>query len=135
MRKLMDIVKKHNERRSAFKIFCAAAAIVLALTFSGAAYAAVRYKNIEKAAGFRFKNFVYDWKKLELDVVNISCYNRLFEGTMIFLDRRGKRLASASFLPKRIAGRKSERHTAYFVDGSGEAAQRATSIIWDFGTR
>ena len=121
--------------RSALRVFFAGAVIVLALTFSGTADAAVRYNKIEKVPGLRFGNFVYWWNKVELDVVNTTSDNRLFGATMIFLDRRGRPLASASLLPKKIAGRKAERYTAYFVEGSGEAAKHATSIIWDLGTR
>ena len=121
--------------RSAFKI-CVGVAIVLVLTFSGVADAAVRYNNrIEKVPGLRFGNFVYAWNKVELDVANATSDVRVFEGTMIFLDRRGRPLAKASLLPKKVAGMKSERYTAYLIEGSGEAAQRAAKIIWDFGTR
>ena len=117
------------------RVFYAIAAIVLALTFSEITHAAVRYNRIETTPGFRFENFVYAWRELELDVVNATSETTLFGGTMIFLDRRGRPLAKASLLPKKIAGGRSERYTAYFVEGSGEAARRASSIIWDLGTR
>ena len=121
--------------RSKKRAFCVIAAIVLAVMFSGTAHAAVRYKNIEKVPGFRFENLVYAWRKLELDVVNTISENRVFSGTMIFLDRRGKPLARASLLPKKVPGLRSERYTAYFVEGSGEAARQAVRVIWDFGVR
>ena len=122
--------------RGVFRIFCVGVAFVLALAFSEAAHAAVRYSSkIEKVQGFRFENFIYAWNKVELDVVNTTSDTKLFGGKMIFLDRRGKPLASASLLPKKVSGLQSERYTAYFVEGSGEAARRATSIIWDFGTK
>ena len=122
--------------RSVFRVFCVGVALVLALTFSEAAHAAVRYSSkIEKVRGFRFENLIYAWNKIELDVVNTTSDTRLFEGTMIFLDRRGRPLASASLLPKKVPALKSERYTAYFIEGSGEAARRAASIIWDFGIK
>ena len=127
MRGFPDVVGK--------RVFCAAVVVVLALTFSGAAFAAVRYDKIEEVPGFRFQNFVYAWNKVLFDVINTTPDVRQIEGTMIFLDRRGRQLASASLLPKIIDGGKSERYTAYFVKGSGEAAQRASSVIWDFGAR
>ena len=111
-------------------------ALVLSLAFPGAVHATVRYnRKIEKVPGLRFENLVYSWDKVELDVVNTTPDTRLFGGTMIFLDRRGRPLASASLLPKKVAGLKTERYTAYFVEGSGETARRAESVIWDFGTR
>ena len=131
VREISDIVEKRN----AFWFFCVSLMIVLVLTFSGTAFAAVRYSRIEKITGFRFENLVYAWDKLVLDVVNTTPDNSLFGGTMIFLDRRGKPLASASLLPKEIVGLNSERYNAYFVTGSGEAARRATRVIWDFVTR
>ena len=135
MREFLNIAEKQNDKFNIFQIFCVTATIVLVLTLSGTAYAAIRYNNkIEEVPGFRFKNLVYAWNKVELDVVNTTSDNRFFGGKMIFLDRRGKPLASASLLPKKVIGRKSERYTAYFVEGSGEAAQRAASVIWDFGT-
>ena len=123
--------------RGVFKscVFCAGLAVVLVLAFSSAADAAVRYNRIEKVMGFRFGNIMYAWNKIELDVVNITSDNKMFGATMIFLDRRGRPLARASLLPKKIAGMQAERYTAYLVEGSGEAARRAASIIWDFGTR
>ena len=125
MRGFPDIVGK--------RIFYAA--VILALAFSGVASAAVRYDKIEEIPGFRFKNFVYAWNKVELDVVNTTADIRQFEGTIVFLDRRGRALARANLLPKKIYGGKTERCTAYFVKGSGEIAQRASSVIWDFGVR
>ena len=110
-------------------------AIILVLTFPGAACAAFRYSMIEKVPGLQFGNLVYAWNKVELDVVNATSDNKVFGGAMIFLDRRGRPLARASLLPKKIAGMKTERYIAYFVEGSGEAVQHATSAIWDFGTR
>ena len=136
MHEISDVNGKGREKRGALRIFCAfccGAAVILTLAFSGTANAAVRYSKIEETTGLQFENLVYAWNKVELDVVNITSDNRLFGGTMIFLDRRGRPLASASLLPKKIPARKSERYIAYFVEGSGESAKRASKIIWDFG--
>jgi hypothetical protein len=116
-------------------VLCVGVAVVLVLAFSGASCAAFRYNRIEKVPGLQFGNLIYAWGKVELDVINITPDTRMFGGTMIFLDRRGRPLARASLLPKKITGLKSERYTAYFVEGSGEIAQHAVSVIWDFGTR
>ena len=131
MREISDAVKEQN----AFRVLCVVLAIMLALTCYGTAYAAVRHDRIEKIPGLRFENLVYAWSKVELDVVNTTSDNVFFWGTMIFLDRRGKPLAGASVVPKTIAGLKKERYTAFFVEGSGEAARRAVRVIWDFGAR
>ena len=121
--------------RGVFRIFCVGMAIVLALSFSGAVSGAVKDNIIEDVPGFRFENIVYAWDKIILDVVNMTHDNGLFGGTMIFLDHRGRPTAKAVLLPKKVAGMSAERYTAHLVEGSGEAARRASRVIWDFGTR
>ena len=139
MRRISEPFEKHSKKYGAFLFFSVGAAIILVLMFSGAADAAygnIRYNNnIEYVPGFRFNNLVYAWDKLTLDVVNTTSETKLFSGKMIFLDRRGRPLATASLLPNKVTGMRSERYTAYFIEGSGEAARRAASIIWDFGIR
>ena len=124
-----------SEKRNAFRAFCSIVAIALVLTFSGNSHAALRYSNIEAVPGFRFENLVYFWNKVMLDVVNTTCNTSFFEGTMIFLDRRGRIVARATLLPRRIASRGTQRYNAYFVDGSGETARRAARVLWDFSSR
>gem|GEM_PF-2155754 len=119
---------------SVFRIFCVGVALVMALTFSGAAQAAVKDYHIEEVPGLWFENILYAWNKVTLDVVNTTPDNIMFGGTMIFLDYHGKPIAKASLLPKKISGLNSERYTAHFIEGSGEAARRAVRVIWDFGT-
>jgi len=129
---------KQGEKRNVFQFFCVvcvAVAIVLVLTFPGAARAALRHSRIEAVPGFRFENLVYSWNKVMLDVVNTTSSNNSFEGTMIFLDRRGKTVARANLLPRNIAARRSQRYNAYFVEGSGETARRALRVLWDFNSR
>jgi hypothetical protein len=122
----------------AFRVFCAAAAVlVLVLTFPEAAHSmrmrsVVRYEKIERIPGFRFENLVYDWDKVALDVVNTTTDIRKFGGTMVFLDRNGRPLARAELLPRKIDGLRSERYAAFFVEGSGETARRAMRVRWDF---
>ena len=137
MREFSDASKKSKKGKKcgAFII----SAIFIALTFSGIAHAVthntVRYnRRIETLPGFRFENFVYDWDKVVLSVVNTTSDNTMFGATMVFLDRRGRPLARASLLPKTIAGLESERYIAFFIEGFGEAAQRARSVRWDFVT-
>ena len=134
MRELSDI----GEKRNAFKILCAAAiALVLTFTGTGTAHATrmrsvVRYEKIERMSGLRFENLIYDWDKVILDVVNTTSDIKSFGGTMVFVDRRGRPLARAKLLPRRIDGLGSERYSAYFVEGSGETARRAMRVRWDF---
>jgi len=121
-----------NGRSSVFRTF---GAIVLVLAFSGAAHALVRHSRIEAVPGFRFENLVYFWDKVMLDVVSTTCNVSVFEGTMVFLDRRGRIVARATLLPRRIASRGTQRYNAYFINGSGETARRASRVLWDFSSR
>lgn len=121
-----------NGRSSVFRTF---ATIVLVLAFSGAAHALVRHSRIEAVPGFRFENLVYFWDKVMLDVVSTTCNVSVFEGTMVFLDRRGRIVARATLLPRRIASRGTQRYNAYFINGSGETARRASRVLWDFSSR
>ncbi|MDR2176349.1 MAG: hypothetical protein LBO82_10510 [Synergistaceae bacterium] len=106
--------------------------------FSGSAWAGissnvVRDGRIGGIPGLRFENVVYRWDRLTLDVVNMTGRNRFFGGTMVFLDRFGKPVASARLLPRKIPGGTVRRYTCYFTEGSGETARRAARVVWDFG--
>jgi hypothetical protein len=131
----ISIIVKQDEKPGAFRTCSVLAAIVLVLMFCVSARAAVKDDVIEEVPGLSFENVIYDWNKVVLDVVNTTTENMLFGGTMIFLDRRGKPVAKASIMPKKIAGLKLERYTAHFFEGSGESARRAARVIWDFGAQ
>ena len=124
-----------NGRCNVFRAFCVGAAVVMVLAFSGVACAAVRDKIIEEVPGLWYENVVYAWNRVAVDIVNTTKENLIFGGTMVFLDRRGKQVARASLLPRKVAGLTSERYIAYLVEGSGEAARHAKRVIWDFGIR
>jgi hypothetical protein len=115
----------------------------LAAVFFGPAWAGsgipssniVRDGGIGDVPGLRFENMVYRWDRLIVDVVNMTGRNRFFGGTMVFLDRFSKPVASARFLPQKVPGSGVKRYTCYFTEGSGETARRATRVVWDFGAR
>jgi len=130
-----------TEKKGVFRavcIFCAffaLTAFVFTLAFPGVADAVVRHRRIETVQGFRFENLIYSWDKVILDVVNTTSGVRSFEGAMIFLDRRGRTVARANLLPRSIAPQRTQRFNAYFIEGSGETARRATRVLWDFNSR
>ncbi|MDR1730626.1 MAG: hypothetical protein LBR61_00890 [Synergistaceae bacterium] len=109
-------------------------ALTAALLSCGGASAVVPDGRIGEV-GLRFENVRWGWKNLDVDIVNMTDRNVLFGGTMTFLDRYGKTLASASLLPHKINRNSTRRYTGYFVSGSGETARRATRVIWDYGAR
>ena len=84
-----------------------AASLLLAAVFSlaglqgpglavgaGPAEAVVREGAIEGRPGFSFRNLIYKWGHLFVDIVNGTQRNVSFGGTMLFLDRYGKTVAN-----------------------------------------
>ncbi|MDR1977718.1 MAG: hypothetical protein LBQ42_03180 [Synergistaceae bacterium] len=95
----------------------------------------VKDGRIESVPGLRFENVVYDWDRLFIDVVNMTNRNMMFGGTMIFLDRRGRPVASARLLPAKVVRDSVKRYKGQFVEGTGETARRAARVFWDLGPR
>ena len=123
------------------KFFCAVLfTAFLVAVFFGPARAeissnVVRDGGIGEISGLRFENMVYRWDRLIVDVVNMTGRSQFFGGTMVFLNRLSKPVASARFLPQKIPGNSAKRYTCYFTEGSGETARRAMRVVWDFGAR
>jgi hypothetical protein len=111
--------------------------LVLCLAPAGASAVTgiVRDGPVGEIPGFRFGNLVYGWGSVFVDVVNMTDRSRLFGGTMVFLDRYGRPVASARLLPQKIPGNSGKRCTGHFVAGTGETARRADRVLWDFGPR
>jgi len=107
--------------------------LCLVLSACGAASAVVRDDRIWDVPGLRFENVRYNWNSIFIDIVNMTNRNMYFGGTMIFLDRHGNPVASARLLPHKIQCNSVRRYTACFTSGAGEAARRASRVIWDFG--
>jgi hypothetical protein len=135
--------RKTTRKRACFsgKIFPGVFfAVVLTAVFFGSAWAGtssnvVRDGRVDDTPGLRFENMVFKWDRLIVDVVNMTGRNQFFGGTMVFLDRFSKPVASACFLPQKIPGNSFKRYICNFTEGSGETARRATRVVWDFGAR
>jgi hypothetical protein len=113
-------------------------ALALSLVPSGVSFAVagvVMDGRVEDVPGVRFENMLYAWDSLAIDVVNMTNQNMMFGGTLTFFDRRGRPVASARLLPKKIIHDSVERYRGYFVEGTGETARRASRILWEFGPR
>ena len=125
-----------------------AASLLLAAAFSlaapqglglvvgaGPAEAVVREGAIEGRPGFSFRNLIYKWGHLFVDIVNGTPRNVSFGGTMLFLDRRKRVVARAEILPERIGRRSTRRLRGVFTEGSGEDASTASLLVWEFRQR
>lgn len=112
------------------------AAFLLAVSLgSGSAEAVVREGGIEGRPGFSFRNLIYKWDHLFVDIVNGTQRNALFGGAMLFLDRHGRTVARAELLPAKIKRKSFRRYKGQFVEGSGEEASKAVRLMWLFDLR
>lgn len=113
-------------------------AVVLSLAVllvSGSAGAVVREGGIEGRPGFSFRNLIYKWDHLFVDIVNGTPRNVTFGGTMLFLDRYGRTVARAELLPAKVKRQAFRRYKGQFVQGSGEEASKADRLMWLFDLR
>ena len=113
--------------------------LLLAAAFSlaapqglGLAEAVVREGAIEGRSGFSFRNLIYKWDHLFVDIVNGTQRNVSFGGAMLFLDRYGKTVARAELLPEKVKRKSFRRYRGRFVEGSGEEASKAVRLMWLF---
>ena len=97
--------------------------------------AVVREGGIEGRPGFSFRNLVYKWDHLLVEIVNGTPRNVSFGGTMLFLDRHGRTVARAELLPEKVKRKSSRRFKGRFVQGSGEEASKAMRLMWLFDLR
>ena len=109
-----------------------ALSFICVLGIASAAFAVVMDGRIEGVPGFRFENLRYEWDRLSIDIVNMANRNATFGGTIVFLDRFGKPVASACLLPQKVTRNSIKRYTGAFTEGGGETARRAVKVIWDF---
>ena len=116
--------------------------LLLAAAFSlaaqqglGLAEAVVREGAIEGRSGFSFRNLIYKWDHLFVDIVNGTQQNVSFGGAMLFLDRYGKTVARAELLPEKVKRKSFRRYRGRFVEGSGEEASKAVRLMWLFELR
>lgn len=114
--------------------------LLAAIFLSGAAWpnsaeAVVREGAIEGRPGFSFRNLIYEWDHLLVEIVNGTPRNVSFGGTMLFLNRYGETVARAELLPEKVKRKSSRRFKGRFVQGSGEEASKAVRLMWLFDLR
>ena len=98
----------------------------------GASFALVRESGIEGRPGISFRNIVYQWKSLTVEIINSTAANVDFAATMTFVNRYGEPVAKAEILPQRLKRRSTRRCLGNFILGSGEEAQGAARLVWEF---
>ena len=82
--------------------------------------------------GFSYSNIVYGFDSLTVTIKNSSKYNRDFGGTMLFLDKNYKVIASAELMNAKIKRHSSRKYKAFFTEGTGDDARHARYLEWNF---
>ncbi len=103
--------------------------------FCGNSSAVLKEADIEGRPGLSFKNIIYGWDSLFVDIVNMTPHNLDFGCTMVFINKYGEPIARAEILPERLEHRSVKRYIGRFVLGSGEEAKRAVNLLWEFRPR
>jgi len=85
---------------------------------------------IEGAPGIRYEKLRFETVHVTLDIMNMTSCNVKFSASMFFIDKKGRVVAEAGLLPKRIAANSSSSFKSFFVTGSAETAKRSDKIVW-----
>ncbi len=88
---------------------------------------AIRGKN-----GLSYNSISYSFNSLFVTIRNRTKYNVNFGGTMLFLDKNYKVIARAELLTAKIKRHSARKYKAFFTEGSGNEAQSARYLEWEF---
>ena len=97
---------------------------------SGAISSNIVESGIEGVAGFRFEKLMFESDYITFDIVNMTTRNVKFSASMLFVDIKGRVVAQADLLPRRIAANSKSSCKSFFTTGSAEAAKRSDRIVW-----
>ncbi len=108
--------------------------IVLAVLMVCAAgsEAVIRDGGIRGKSGLSYGSISYSFRSLNVVIRNRNHHNVNFGGSMIFLDRNYRVIARAELLPGKIKRNASRQFKGFFSKGSGNEAQRAKYLEWEF---
>lgn len=105
-------------------------AILLVLT--GISEALIRDGGIRGKKGLSFGSISYEFESLSVTIRNANPHNVNFGGSMLFLDRNYHVIARAELHTAKIKRRSSRRYKAFFSEGTGNEAQSARYLEWEF---
>ena len=112
--------------------FTIAAALSVLIVFAGISEALIRDGAIRGKNGLSFGSISYDFESLSLTIRNSNSHNVNFGGSMLFLDKNYRVIARAELMTAKIKRRSSRRYKGFFVEGSGNEAQSAKYLEWEF---
>ena len=109
-----------------------AAVFALAVMMCGMSEAVIRNGGIRGKAGLSYGSINYSFESLSVVIRNSNHHNVNFGGSMLFLDRNYKVIARAELMKATIKRSSSRRYKAFFSQGSGNEAQAAKYLEWEF---
>lgn len=112
--------------------FTLAATLSLLLLLVVSSEALIRDGAIRGKSGLSFGGISYTFDGLSLTIRNSNPHNVNFGGSMLFLDRNYRVIARAELMTAKIKRRSSRRYKGFFVEGSGNEAQSAKYLEWEF---
>ncbi|MBQ7544274.1 MAG: hypothetical protein IJT02_04945 [Synergistaceae bacterium] len=109
-----------------------AAMMVVVLVLAGGAEAVIRDGAVRGRKGLSFGSIAYSFDTLSVTIRNKNPHNVNFGGSMLFLDKNYRVIARAELRKAGIRRRGSRRYRAFFSHGSGNEAQAAKYLEWEF---
>ena len=114
------------------RILRLAAVLIVAAVLAGGAEAVVRSGSIRGKKGLSFGSVSYSFDSLSVTIMNKNPYNVNFGGSMLFLDKNYRVIARAELRTAGIRRKGFRRYRAFFTRGSGNEAQAAKYLEWEF---
>ncbi|MBQ9432698.1 MAG: hypothetical protein IJU26_00605 [Synergistaceae bacterium] len=108
------------------------AVFVMSLVLGGISEAVIRDGAIRGKSGLSYGSISYSFGSLNVVIRNRNHHNVDFGGSMLFLDRNYRVIARAELLPGKIKRNSSRQYKGFFSQGSGNEAQRAKYLEWEF---
>ena len=100
--------------------------------FAGVSEAVIRNGGIMGKSGLSYGSINYSFGSLSVVIRNSNAHNVTFGGSMLFLDKNYRVIARAELLSATIKRHSSRKYKAFFSSGSGNEAQAAKYLEWEF---
>ena len=114
------------------KVCRLATVFVVLLVFAGVSEAVIRNGGIRGKAGLSFGSIGYEFNSLSVVIRNSNHHNVNFGGSMVFLDKNYRVIARAELMTAKIKRNSSRKYRGFFSKGSGNEAQAAKYLEWEF---
>ena len=115
--------------RKVYRLF---AVLLASLIMAGICEAVIRDGGIRGKSGLSYGSISYSFDSLNIVIRNSNSGNVNFGGTMIFLDKNYRVIAKAELMTAKIKRHSSRKYKAFFSEGTGNEAQAAKYLEWEF---